>query len=143
MPRAQNAHAQVNAGFLYKFDKNQIEPTVMSSRIIYGGLSAKFVHARMTEMYLVGKRLFTNETLQEALHVLEKDLIVEEIPGELKPEYRKKCALGLFYKVKLNHLRGTLLPFSGTFIRVAIFYIMFLIELLNNLRIWGRHRTVK
>lgn len=96
MPRSQNAFAQVNAAYLYKLDgKDYVE----SASIVIGGLSAKFIHASKTEANLVAKYLYSNETLQEALTVLEKELIVEEIRGTLKPEYRKKCALGLFYKV--------------------------------------------
>lgn len=98
MPRAQNAHAQVNAAFLYEFETKD-EDTVKSARIVIGGLSAKFVHAINTEKCLVGRKLFTNETLQMVLQVLESEIILEEIYGFLSPDYRKKCALGLFYKV--------------------------------------------
>ncbi|CAK1590833.1 unnamed protein product [Parnassius mnemosyne] len=101
MPRAQNAHAQVNAAFLYELNLNDQE-TVTSARIVIGGLSSKFVHAVKTEKFLRGRKLFTNETLQLALHVLEDELVVQEIRGFLSSEYRKKCALGLFYKGLLN-----------------------------------------
>ncbi|CAH2056999.1 unnamed protein product, partial [Iphiclides podalirius] len=101
MPRSQNAHAQVNAAFLYEF-KTKEDETVKSARIVIGGLSAKFVHATNTEKILINKKLFTNETLQTALQVLEEEIIVQEIPGFLSPDYRKKCALGLFYKGLLN-----------------------------------------
>ncbi|XP_022826959.1 probable aldehyde oxidase gad-3 [Spodoptera litura] len=97
MPRAQNAHAQVNAAFLYEFDEHQ-KDVVLSARIVIGGLSGKFVHATETEKFLHMKKIFTNEVLQQALKILEGELIVEEIAGEMKPAYRKKCALGLFYK---------------------------------------------
>ncbi|KAL0878729.1 hypothetical protein ABMA27_003779 [Loxostege sticticalis] len=97
MPRSQNAHAQVNAAFLYKFDRLDKE-TVLTASIVIGGISAHFTHARKTEQYLGNKKIFTNEVLQEALQVLEKELKPEEFPGDLEPEYRKKCALGLFYK---------------------------------------------
>ncbi|CAH0625260.1 unnamed protein product [Chrysodeixis includens] len=97
MPRAQNAHAQVNAAFLYEFDDHE-KDIVLSARIVIGGLSGKFVHARETEEFLCKKKIFTNQVLQQALRILEGELIVEEIAGEMKPEYRKKCALGLFYK---------------------------------------------
>lgn len=100
MPRAQNAHAQVNAAFLYEFDEHQ-KDVVLSARIVIGGLSGKFVHATETEKFLHMKKIFTNEVLQQALKILEGELIVEEIAGEMKPAYRKKCALGLFYKVSL------------------------------------------
>ncbi|XP_063618136.1 xanthine dehydrogenase/oxidase-like [Cydia splendana] len=96
MPRGQSAHAQVNAAFLYEFHNDG--ETVRSARIVIGGISATFVHASLTEEYVVGKKIFTDEVLQGALKVLEQELKPEEIAGEFKPEYRKKCALGLFYK---------------------------------------------
>lgn len=99
MPRSQNAHAQVNGAFLYEFDTHYPEPIVLSARIVITGLSAEFVHARKTEAYVMKKNIFTNEVLQGALKILAEELVVKEIAGELKPEYRKKCALGLFYKV--------------------------------------------
>lgn len=104
MPRSQNAIAEVNAGFLYEFDAND-EKTVKSARIVYGGLSKDFVHANKTESFLKSKNIFDDKVLQEALKILEKEIVVEVIPGKLKPEYRKKAALGLFYKVsvKLNN----------------------------------------
>lgn len=100
MPRSQNAYAQVNAGLLYKFDKDH--ETVLNARIVFGGISAHFVHAGLTENYLVGKKVFTNEVLQHALQILDKEIIAKEIPGSLKPEFRKKLALGLFYKGNLR-----------------------------------------
>ncbi|KAI5646263.1 molybdopterin-binding domain of aldehyde dehydrogenase domain-containing protein [Phthorimaea operculella] len=102
MPRSQSAHASVNAAFLYEFDPHYKEETVKSARLVITGLSGKFARAKETEEYLVHKKLFTNETLQGALKILDNEIIVEEIPGELTPEYRKKCALGLFYKGLLN-----------------------------------------
>lgn len=98
MPRSQNAPAQINAAFLYELDGDK--ETVLSASIVIGGLSDKFIHADKTEGYLRGKKLFTNETLQGALKVLGNEIIVNRIKGHSKPEYRKKCALGLFYKVR-------------------------------------------
>lgn len=98
MSRSQNAHAQVNSGFLYEFDAHNPE-IVKSATIVIGGLSAHFVHARKTEQYVCDKKIFTNAVLQQSLEILHEELIVDEIAGELSPEYRRKCALGLFYKV--------------------------------------------
>ncbi|XP_026741742.1 xanthine dehydrogenase/oxidase-like [Trichoplusia ni] len=96
MPRAQSAHAIVNAGFLYKLHPNT--SVVESSRIIYGGLSTKFPRAVATEQYLVGKNLFSNDTLQGALRVLDGEMIVEANPPEQSVEYRRFIAKALFYK---------------------------------------------
>lgn len=98
MPRAQNAHAQVNAAFLYEFDAYE-KDRVKSARIVIGGISEKFVHAKETENFLRMKKIFTNNVLQHSLRILQGELKSEEIAGEMKPEYRQKCALGLYYKV--------------------------------------------
>lgn len=42
MPRAQNAHAYVNAGFLFEFNNN-IRELVTSARICFGGINAKVI----------------------------------------------------------------------------------------------------
>ncbi|XP_041981243.1 xanthine dehydrogenase-like [Aricia agestis] len=98
MPRAQNSHAYVNCGFLYKLDRKNKE--VFECRIAYGGLSPTFTRAVRTESYIVGRELFTNETLQGALEVLSKelDLFVVPMPPNPSVEYRKQLSLALFYK---------------------------------------------
>ncbi|CAK1549450.1 unnamed protein product [Leptosia nina] len=101
MPRSQNAISQVNGAFLYELDP-QDDATVISARIVFGGLSGPFSHAYNTEAFLRGQKLFENHVLQEALHILHDEIIVEEIPGMLKPEFRKKAALGLCYKSLLS-----------------------------------------
>lgn len=96
MPRSQNAHAIVNAGFLYKLDNERVQ----LARIAYGGLSPTFNRAGATEKYLTGKELFTNDTLRLALSVLNGELSVVELPPEPSAAYRKQLAINLFYKVK-------------------------------------------
>ncbi|XP_053608547.1 uncharacterized protein LOC128674181 isoform X2 [Plodia interpunctella] len=103
MPRSQNAHAIVNAGFFYKYRSNQ---QLLQVRVAFGGLSSSFTRSYQTERYLLGKPLFTNETLQAALNILDKDLVVEEMPPEPSAAYRKKLALGLFYKSLLSIYPG-------------------------------------
>ncbi|CAF4846895.1 unnamed protein product [Pieris macdunnoughi] len=97
IPRSQNAIAQVHAAFLYELDPVQ-EQTVISARLVFGGLSGPFTHAYSTENYLKGQKLFENHVLQSALSILNDEIVVEEIKGMQKPEFRKKAALGLFYK---------------------------------------------
>lgn len=97
MPRAQNAHAIINAGFLYKFNKE--DNKVKNARIVYGGLSASFTRAYGTENLLKGKLLFSNDTLQSAVKSLENEIKVEENPPEPSAGYRKQLAVNLFYKV--------------------------------------------
>lgn len=95
MPRAQNAHALLQAGFLIKLEKD----IVMDARIIYGCINDKFVHAKSTETYLLNKHIFDNNVLQGAY----KSLIAELKPTckilDSSPEFRIKLAISLFYKV--------------------------------------------
>lgn len=98
MPRAQNAHAYVNAGFLVKFDKSIIQ----SARLCFGGINPEFVHASETEKFLTGKDLYTNETLQEALRILTSEIKPDWVLPDASPDYRKNLAASLFYKFVLN-----------------------------------------
>lgn len=98
MPRAQNAHAYVNAGFLFKFDKGVIK----SARLCFGGINPEFVHANETEKFLIGKDLYNNETLQEALKILTSEIQPDWVLPDASPDYRKNLAAALFYKCVLN-----------------------------------------
>ncbi|XP_013162269.1 PREDICTED: indole-3-acetaldehyde oxidase-like [Papilio xuthus] len=98
-PRAQNAHAIVNAGFLYDITSTG---KVSTARITYGGLSPAFTRATNTEMSLIGKTLFDNATLQLAIQALVKELVVTENPPEPSVAYRKHVAISLFYKGLLS-----------------------------------------
>lgn len=98
MPRAQNAHAYVNAGFLVKIE----EGFVTSARICFGGISPEFVHASKTEDLLIGKNLYENKTLQQALHNLVTEMHPDWVLPDACPEYRKNLAAALFYKFVLD-----------------------------------------
>ncbi|XP_062544108.1 aldehyde oxidase 1-like [Armigeres subalbatus] len=100
MPRAQNAHAYVNGAFLFKF--NNIKTVVESATICFGGINPNFTHAASTENYLVGKNLFTNETVQDALKTLSDELHPDWVLPDASPEYRKNLAISLLYKFILN-----------------------------------------
>ncbi|XP_045773784.1 xanthine dehydrogenase-like [Maniola jurtina] len=95
MPRFQNAHALVHAGFLYKIDETS---TVIDSRIVYSGLSDTITRAYQTEQYLQGRELFTNETLQGALYILKKELVFVNNLLDPPIAYKQQVSLGLFYK---------------------------------------------
>jgi len=43
MPRAQNAHAYVNAGFLFKLNVNNGGKVLAKPTIVYGGINPQFV----------------------------------------------------------------------------------------------------
>ncbi|XP_030746546.1 xanthine dehydrogenase-like [Sitophilus oryzae] len=98
MPRAQNAHAMVNAGFLFKLDTAN---KVQSARIIYGGINPSFIHAKNAEMVLKSKNLFDNSTIQAVLKALDLELVPDWVLPDPRPEFRKKLAKNLFYKCVL------------------------------------------
>lgn len=121
MPRAQNAHAYVNAAFLLKF--NQDKTKVEAATVCFGGINpivstqisyhqsrtilllsipCQFTHAIATENYLVGKSLFSNEVVQAALKTLSNELQPDWVLPDASPEYRKNLAISLFYKFILN-----------------------------------------
>lgn len=96
MPRAQNAHAMVNAGFLVKLDENSV---VTQARIVYGAINPSFVHAERAEAYLTGKKLFDNETLQGTFKELDAEIQPDHVLPDPDPKFRKQLAIALFYKV--------------------------------------------
>lgn len=100
MPRSQNVHAVVNAGFL--LGTNGSNDQITSASIYYGGINPQFMHATNTEKFLIGKNLYNNQTLQDTLAVLKAELSPDEILPDFSPEYRKGLALALFYKFALN-----------------------------------------
>ncbi|KAL7051325.1 hypothetical protein ACKWTF_004430 [Chironomus riparius] len=98
MPRAQNAHAYVNAAFLLELNKTK----VISAKICYGGINPTFIHAEKTEKVLIGQDLFKNQTLQQALSNLNDEINPDWLLPDASPEFRKSLALSLFYKFVLN-----------------------------------------
>lgn len=98
MPRAQNAHAYVNAAFLIKLNGGKVD----TARICYGGIAPDFYHATKTESNLLNKKLHCNETLQSALKSLEDEIQPDWNLPDAPPEYRKQLAHGLFYKFVIN-----------------------------------------
>ncbi|CAB3256482.1 unnamed protein product [Arctia plantaginis] len=94
--REQNAQAEVNSGFLLKFNPNT--HLIEEASIVYGNINPSFTHAYNTEKFLIGRNVFDNDTLQSALHVLEKEINPDYRPPYSPPHVRKKVALGLFYK---------------------------------------------
>ncbi|XP_072940393.1 xanthine dehydrogenase-like [Epargyreus clarus] len=100
MPRSQNAHAIVNAGFLFKLKCNT--DVIQNASIVFGNISSKFIHAQETEKIIVGKPLFSEETLEMCLKSLSHEIIPEEEPTEPSAAYRKMLAVSLFYKAILS-----------------------------------------
>lgn len=121
MPRSQNAHAIINAGFLFKFKQN--EEVLEKMSIVYGNISPKFIHADKTEQALINKDPFTDDALQIALKTLSSEINPDEASPEPSPEYRKTLALALFYKV-ISHFVSIVTNFNfNSFHKVEYFQI--------------------
>jgi hypothetical protein len=71
--------------------------------IVYGGITARTVHASRTETMLVGMTLSNISTLQQACSTLLSELVVDQRPGYVA--YRTSLITALFYRFYL-----TLLP---------------------------------
>ncbi|XP_039304251.1 xanthine dehydrogenase isoform X1 [Solenopsis invicta] len=100
MPRAQNAHAHVNAGYLFKLCP---KGTVLERpNIIYGGINKHFSHATNTELMLIGKSILDNQMLKTALKTLHDELQPDHVLPNYSPEFRRTLAIGLFYKCVLS-----------------------------------------
>ncbi|XP_034939273.1 xanthine dehydrogenase 1-like [Chelonus insularis] len=102
MPRAQNAHAHVNAGFLFKLDSNGM--VLEKPNIIFGGIRSDFLHASATEDYLNGKSLFDKSVFKQALNTLDSELKPDRTLPDYSPEFRKTLAEGLLYKFVLGQM---------------------------------------
>lgn len=100
MPRAQNAHAHVNAGFLFKLDGGS--KLLEKPNIIFGGINEHFLHAKNTEQYLMGKTIFDKQVIKTALETLHHELEPDHVLPDYSPQFRKTLALGLFYKFVLS-----------------------------------------
>ncbi|XP_037946118.1 indole-3-acetaldehyde oxidase-like [Teleopsis dalmanni] len=101
MPRAQNAHAYVNAAFLVEIEKPTYK--VHLARICFGGITEDFIHADTIENLLKDKNLFDQNVLNEVFSELHKKLQPNVVLPEPSPAYRKKLAYGLLYKFILQH----------------------------------------
>ncbi|XP_011197089.1 uncharacterized protein LOC105221652 [Zeugodacus cucurbitae] len=100
-PRAQNAHAFVNAAFLLDMDVTSWG-VVNSARICFGGIRPDFVHAYATEACLVNQNIFDKEILTRVFVTLNNEVLPDEVLPEPSPGYRRALACGLFYKTLLK-----------------------------------------
>ncbi|RNA44115.1 xanthine dehydrogenase-like isoform X1, partial [Brachionus plicatilis] len=101
IPRSQNAHAYVNAGFRFSIDPKTMVVKSLPC-ILYGGISPEFGHASNTEKFLVGKSLLNENVLNSALEILNSEITPNNDPVLASPEYRRSLALALFYKFVLE-----------------------------------------
>ncbi|KAJ8687934.1 hypothetical protein QAD02_023729 [Eretmocerus hayati] len=100
MPRAQNAHALVNAGFLFKLEKDG--KIVEEPNIIFGGIRPDFLHALKTEKFLTGKNIYDPKHLQEAFKILQSEVNPDHVLPDYSPAFRKLLSMCLFYKFLLG-----------------------------------------
>ena len=108
MPRSQNAHAYVNAGFFMKID-DKTKQVAEGPRILFGGIGRNFLHATATERMLSQKNISDPDVVAEALKLLYSELEPEFSPVLSSAKYRKDLAVALMYKYVL-HVLGTSLP---------------------------------
>ncbi|EDW59395.1 uncharacterized protein AOX3 [Drosophila virilis] len=99
MPRAQNAHAYVNAAFLLELDAGS---KVKNARICFGGIRPDFVHATAIEQLLVGRNPFDNALLEQVFLKLSTLVQPDEVLPDASPAYRLILACGLLYKFLLK-----------------------------------------
>ena len=118
MPRSQNSHAYVNAGFNFKF-ANESSFVVQSCSIVFGGISASLVHATSTEKFLLNKSLDDEAVMSEAFRVLYDELNPDDEPVLSSVEYRKSLAVSLLYKFALFVNQKKLSPrFKSSFLNL-------------------------
>lgn len=100
MPRAQNAHAFVNAAFLLDVEKSSGK--VNNARLCFGGISPEFVHATAIEDLLKGQVFHDKGVVQKAFTELAKILQPNSILPDPSPDYRRKLACGLLLKCLID-----------------------------------------
>jgi len=102
MPRAQNAHAYVNAGFKFKVDKKDKYRVIEKPNIVFGGISPGFVHASSAENVVVGQQLLSPNAVKAVVTKLKTELKADHQKPDASPEYRQGLACSLFYKFVLG-----------------------------------------
>ncbi|XP_018402593.1 PREDICTED: xanthine dehydrogenase-like [Cyphomyrmex costatus] len=121
MPRAQNARAHVNAGFLFKLDTNG--KVLEQPNIIFGGINKNFTHASVTEKFLTSKIIFSSSLLKQALDYLYADVQPDHVLPDYSPEFRRTLAVGLFYKCVVSIKPEAVYPFyysGGTLLQRSL-----------------------
>ncbi|XP_063217996.1 xanthine dehydrogenase/oxidase-like [Bacillus rossius redtenbacheri] len=102
MPRAQNAHAYVNAGFRFKLCDDGSENIIEPPTVVFGGINPKFIHASKTEEFLSGKALSDEAVMRQAVTTLDGELQPDSSPPDASAAYRSGLAKALLYKCFLG-----------------------------------------
>lgn len=89
--------ALVNAGIRVFLEEKGENWVVSDSSIVYGGVAPLSLSAKMTKKFLIGKN-WNKELLQDALKLLQKDILLkDDAPGGMI-EFRKSLTLSFFFK---------------------------------------------
>lgn len=89
--------ALVNAGMRVHLEEKGEKWVISDASIVYGGVSPLSLSALKTKEFLIGK-CWNQELLQDALKILQKDIIIkEDAPGGMV-EFRKSLTLSFFFK---------------------------------------------
>lgn len=126
MSRHQLAHPIVNCGVL--FSLNLSNQTIVSAKIVYGGVAPGLVFASQTMAYLAGKALSTS-TLAQAVKLLQQDCLPPPLPPSpvsagqvVDPNYRLSVCLSVFYKAYLDCYNTHVTPLPPRFASVIVDY---------------------
>ncbi|XP_013611862.1 PREDICTED: xanthine dehydrogenase 1-like [Brassica oleracea var. oleracea] len=89
--------AIVNGGMRVFLEERGEELFVSDASVAFGGVAAVTLRARKTEEFLIGKS-WSKSLLQDALKVIQSDVIIDEdAPGGMV-EFRKSLVLSFFFK---------------------------------------------
>ncbi|XP_022550175.2 xanthine dehydrogenase 1 isoform X3 [Brassica napus] len=89
--------AIVNGGMRVFLEEKGQELFVSDASIAYGGVAPLSLRARKTEEFLIGKK-WNKGLLQDALEVIQSDVLIkEDAPGGMV-EFRKSLTLSFFFK---------------------------------------------
>uniref|UniRef100_T1PJV0 Molybdopterin-binding domain of aldehyde dehydrogenase n=1 Tax=Musca domestica TaxID=7370 RepID=T1PJV0_MUSDO len=100
MPRAQNAHAFVNAAFLLEVESST--GVVNTCSLCFGGIRPDFVHASSVEAVLKGQCFYEKSVVEKIFAELAAALQPNEVLPDPSPDYRRKLACGLLLKFLLE-----------------------------------------
>ncbi|KAF3563699.1 hypothetical protein DY000_02010857 [Brassica cretica] len=95
--RREDDIAIVNGGMRVFLEERGEELFVSDASVAFGGVAAVTLRARKTEEFLIGKS-WSKSLLQDALKVIQSDVIIDEdAPGGMV-EFRKSLVLSFFFK---------------------------------------------
>ncbi|CAB3359543.1 Hypothetical predicted protein [Cloeon dipterum] len=102
LPRTQSSVSYVNAAFLVRLSSATSWDVAEKPRIVFGGIRASFIHATATENLLVSKNILDPVVASQAISVLNSEVRPDEVLPGAGVDYRRKLAVGLFYKFLLG-----------------------------------------